>query len=140
MVLTPFSTIFQLYRGGQWTLVQETKENHRPVASHWQTSILWSQISVFWLRYRVDSNLNFSNTIHLSPKCCIELTTLVVIGTNYTGSWKNNYYTITTTTTHTNVVIYLKITEGKRKTTGVFNNDNLFANRNKTSFIGCEST
>jgi hypothetical protein len=76
---------------------------------------------------------------NLSPKCCIELTTLVVIGTSYTGSWKTNYYAITTTTSHTNVVIYLKITEWKRKTTGVFNNDNLFANRNKTSFIGCES-
>ena len=31
--LTPLSTIFQLYRGGQ-TGVPE--ENHRPVASHWQ--------------------------------------------------------------------------------------------------------
>ena len=34
------STIFQLYRGGQFSLVEETgipTENHRPVASHWQT-------------------------------------------------------------------------------------------------------
>jgi hypothetical protein len=30
--LTPLSTIFQLYRGGQ--LVVETGENHLPVASH----------------------------------------------------------------------------------------------------------
>ena len=29
----------------------------------------------------------------------LELTTLVVIGTNCTGSWKSNYHTITTTTT-----------------------------------------
>jgi len=29
--LTPFSTIFQL------SLVEETEENHRPAASHWQT-------------------------------------------------------------------------------------------------------
>ena len=35
--LTPLSTIFQLYRGGQILLVEETKvpgENHRPVTSH----------------------------------------------------------------------------------------------------------
>jgi hypothetical protein len=36
--LTPLSAIFQLYRGG--SLVEEIGipgENHRPVASHWQT-------------------------------------------------------------------------------------------------------
>ena len=35
--LTPLSTIFQLYRGGQCLLVEDTGgpgENHRPVASH----------------------------------------------------------------------------------------------------------
>jgi hypothetical protein len=34
------TTIFQLYRGGQFYLAEETRvprENHRPVASHWQT-------------------------------------------------------------------------------------------------------
>jgi len=39
--LTPLSTIFHLYRGGQfYILVDETGvpgENHRPAASHWQT-------------------------------------------------------------------------------------------------------
>ena len=37
MVFTPLSTKFQLYRGGQFLLVEETavpRENHRPVASH----------------------------------------------------------------------------------------------------------
>ena len=35
--LMSLSTIFQLYRGGQFSLVEETgipTENHRPVASH----------------------------------------------------------------------------------------------------------
>jgi hypothetical protein len=40
--LMPLSTIFQLFHGGQCLLVEETgvpNENHRPVASHWQTFI-----------------------------------------------------------------------------------------------------
>jgi len=35
--LTSISTIFQLYRGGQYLLVEETGvpgENHRPAANH----------------------------------------------------------------------------------------------------------
>ena len=35
--LTPLSTIFQSYQGGQFYLVEEngvSKENHRPAASH----------------------------------------------------------------------------------------------------------
>ena len=37
--LTPLSTIFQLYHGGQFLLVKETGvpgQNHWPAASHWQ--------------------------------------------------------------------------------------------------------
>ena len=38
--LTSLSTIFQLYGGGQFLLVEETgvpEENQQPVTSHWQT-------------------------------------------------------------------------------------------------------
>ena len=38
--LKPLSTIFLFYPGGLFLLVEETwvpGENHRPVASHWQT-------------------------------------------------------------------------------------------------------
>jgi hypothetical protein len=66
-------------------LVEETGvpgENHRPVASHWQTL----PHNVQWIEYT-------------SPWMEFELTALVVIGTGCTGSYKYTYHTITTTTT-----------------------------------------
>jgi hypothetical protein len=55
-------------------LVEETGENHRPVASHWQT--LSHNVAHFaWSRF--------------------ELTTSVVIGTDCIGSCKSNYHTTT---------------------------------------------
>jgi hypothetical protein len=63
-------------------LVEETGvpgENHRPVASHWQT-----------LSHNV-----VSSTPRLSG---LVLTTLMVIGIDCTGRYKSNYHTITTTT------------------------------------------
>ena len=65
-------------------LVEETGvtgENHRPVASHWQT-----------LSHNV-----VSSTPHLSGI----RTTLVMIGTDCTGSCKSSYHTITTMTAPT---------------------------------------
>ena len=61
-------------------LVEETEipgENHRTVASHWQTLT--------------------HNVVSSTPR--LELTTLVVIDTDCTGSCKSNYHTIRTTTT-----------------------------------------
>ena len=60
-------------------LVEQTGENHRPAASHWQTL----------------SRKVVSITPGLSG---IQLTTLVVIGTDCIGSCKSNYHTITAMT------------------------------------------
>jgi hypothetical protein len=54
-------------------------ENHRPVASHWQ----------------ILSHNVVSSTPRLNG---FELATVVVIGTDYIGSWKSYYHTIMTTT------------------------------------------
>jgi hypothetical protein len=54
-------------------------ENHRPVASHWQ----------------ILSHNVVSSTPRLNG---FELATVVVIGTDYIGSWKSYYHAIMTTT------------------------------------------
>ena len=64
-------------------LMEETVvpgENHRPVTSHWQT---------------LSHNVVSSTPRHERG---FKLTSLVVIGTDCTGSCKSNYHTITTTT------------------------------------------
>jgi len=66
--LTPFSRIFQLYRGGQF---------------------YWWKPSTCRKLYHIVLHL-----VHLAMKS----KTLVVIGTDYPGSCKSNYHTITTTT------------------------------------------
>jgi hypothetical protein len=62
-------------------LVEETRipeENHRPAACHWQTlSHKVARVHLAWVGF--------------------ELTTLVVIGTDFTSSSNSNYYKITTT-------------------------------------------
>ena len=57
---------------------RESRENHWPVASHWQTLS--------------------HNIVHPSPWSRFELIASVVIGTDYIGSCKYNYHTITATT------------------------------------------
>ena len=73
--LTPLSTIFQLYHGS--FIAGGLGENHRLVASHWQT---------------------LSHMLYISPWSRFEFTS-VVICTNYRGSCKSNYHAITATTT-----------------------------------------
>jgi hypothetical protein len=62
-------------------LVEETRENHWPVASHWQT-LSHNQCCIGYT----------------SPWTGFKLTTLVVIGTDCIGSGKSNYHMIGTTT------------------------------------------
>ena len=81
-----FNTTFYNISVVSWQsllLVEETgvpRENRWPFASHWQT-----------LSHNVVSK-------YTSPWMGFELTTLVVICTDCTGSCKSNYHTITTTT------------------------------------------
>jgi hypothetical protein len=65
-------------------LVEETGVlwvNHQPAESHWQT--LSHNVVSSTSRHEPDSNTSF-----------------VTIGTDCTGSYKSNYHTIMTTTTH----------------------------------------
>ena len=83
-----FNTTFNNISAISWwsvLLVEETggpRENHWPVANHWQTL---SHIMIM---------------LYTSPWSRFELTTSVVIGTNYIASCKSNYgyHTITATT------------------------------------------
>ena len=90
--LTPPSTIFHWYRGGQfyWEETGFPGENHQPVISHWKTS----------------SHNVVSSTPRHEGMNGIKIT-LVVIGTDCTGGCKSNYHTITATTASLNLEMYI---------------------------------
>ena len=80
--LTPLSTVFQLYRGGQFHWLRKPEYPEKTIDKPPVTDKVYHK-----MLYRV----------HLA-RAGFEHTTLVVIGTDYTGSCKCIYHTITTTT------------------------------------------
>ena len=81
--LAPLSTIFKLYRGSQFYWWRKLEYPKKTTDLPQVTDKLYNIVL-----YQVQPQ-----------RTGFELTTLVVIGTDCTCSWKSNYHSITTTTT-----------------------------------------
>jgi bacterioferritin-associated ferredoxin len=87
--LWPLSAIFQLYRGGQLHLWRKLEYPEKT------TDLL-----------QVTDNFVHITVVSITPRLS-EIATLVVIGSDCTGSCKSNYHMITTTTVRPIVKLYI---------------------------------